>query len=174
VSDSAGRATALTLILPIRRGGDIWLRLLFRAANHFAYVTAPLRRLSFIHFARWTIIPGPDGRPWLWFESNFDGDLPQYMETFARAVPWRMRAVWGMTERFPGLHPMEAFASWVDANRVEAGHYWCAYPDATTTMAGAGVRVLSRFADFTGRTWPDDEAFAAGFRGLVDDLQADL
>ena len=173
--DTVGRATALNMVLPVRRGAAGWLRAWFWTAQRVGYVTAPLRRLSFIQFARWSIIDGPGGRPWLWFESNFDGDLPVYMDTFARAVPWRMRSVWGAAEGFPGLSPMAAFKTWVDANSVETGHYWSAYPEATTTMAGAASRVLDRFerlrAEVNGA---DATHFATAYEAFLVDSQGDL
>ena len=51
--------------------------------------------LSFIHFARWTVIPRfPDGgsgeklgHTYLFFESNFNGLWDQYIDAFPRSCP---------------------------------------------------------------------------------------
>ena len=184
MSDQAGRSTAASLFMPIRRGRVLWLRVLFWASRHFSFVTAPMRRLSSIHFLEWTVlrsVPDGDGawrrldRPWLAFESNFDGDLPQYIDTFARSLPWRMRAVWGCAAGYPGLFPTAPYQAWTDANNVATLHYWCAYPDATTATVGAALRVLERYETFREETrGVDAGAFAAAYSRFLTAVQGDL
>jgi hypothetical protein len=165
------RVTPLTIFVQLKFGGAVWMRLLLIGAKYIGFVTAPLRALSFIHYARWTVLPGR----WLHFESNFDGDLPQYIDTFAHALRWRMRLAWGMGKGYPGLIPADRYARWSDANTFSESHYYAAYPDASTTMVGAALRVESRFRQFLESTEEADaETFAAAYRRFLTDVQQDL
>ncbi len=184
MNDDAGRSTAATLFMPVRSGRRMWLRVLFFVSRHVGAVTAPMRRLATIHFLHWTVldaVPDANGRrqplkrPWLWFESNFDQNLNQYIDAFARAVPWRMRAVWGSAEGYPGLFPSGPYQRWTNDNAVAAEHYWCAYPEASTRVAAAGLRVddrLRRFKQDVAGADPDH--FLAEYERLLTDVQVDL
>ena len=76
-----GRATAITVITPIKRGGPLVLWLVFWAGRNIKRTLEKLEKLSFIHFARWAVIkqfPDEQGgerlnHPYLLFESNFNG-----------------------------------------------------------------------------------------------------
>jgi hypothetical protein len=184
MSDIAGCSTAATLFMPIRPGRTPWLRALFWASRHVSFITAPMRRLSSIHFLQWTVlrtVPAGDGtrrqldRPWLWFESNFDGDLPQYIDIFARALTWHMRAVWSSGEGYPGLFPTASYQDWTDANAVAGLHYWCAYPDDTTSVVGAALRVRDRLESFRRSVrGVDAHRFAAQYARFLRAVQGDL
>ena len=62
-----------------------------------------LRRLSFIHAARWTVVEDLPGHgrlaaPMLLFESNFNGDWAQYIDAFADGIR-EHPADWHMLQR---------------------------------------------------------------------------
>ena len=181
MTDTAGRVTALTWFAPLRLGGALWSRLFLGvAARRFRPLTEPLRTLSFIHFARWTVLdrlPGAAEKlpvPVLLFESNFDVSLARYVDAFAYVLTRRFRMVWWRGYGYPGLLPADGFTKWVQRNSLEAEHYYCAYPETTTTMALAGLAVQERVAAFArdprARTGSDEE-FAAAYRQLLTDLQ---
>jgi hypothetical protein len=143
-----------------------------------------MRAQQFIHFCHWMVlsaIPGEDGRPRkltrpvLWFESNYDGDVVRYMDTFARVIPWRMRAAWTPTEDFPGLFPSAPFHQWTADHAYETSHYWSAYPDATTRDVGRALRVCDAFSALP---TPDGDIdvneFALAWETFVTRAQADL
>jgi hypothetical protein len=180
VSDAAGRVTALTWFAPLRPGGALWSRLFLGvAARRIAAMTEPLRTLSFIHFARWTVIdrlPGAADKlpvPVLLFESNFDVSLARYVDAFAYVLTRRFRLVWWLGFGYPGLLPADGFTRWVQRNSIDADHYYCAYPGTTTTMAKAALEVHERLEEFAGepgvRTGSDDE-FAQAYRALLADV----
>jgi hypothetical protein len=165
------RVTPLTIFVPLKFGGATWMRLLLWSARYVGFVTAPLRTLSFIHYARWTVLPGR----WLHFESNFDGDLPQYIDTFAHALRWRMRLAWGMGKGYPGLVPADGYARWSDANTFAESHYYAAYPEASTTMVGAGLRLQPRVQELLASTdGADPETFAVAYHQFLTRVQHDL
>ncbi len=152
MSDQDHQATAVSIVVSIRRLGMSWYRLLFLAARNVGWVTAPMRQQQFIHFCHWmllTHLPDETGRlkrlrhPVLWFESNYDGDVVRYMDTFARIIPWRMRAAWTPTQRFPDMFPSAPFHQWTVDNAYETAHYWSAYPDATTRDVGRALRMTA-------------------------------
>lgn len=183
MSDSFGQATAVSIVARIRRGGILWYRLLFLGARHIDWVTRAMRRQQFIHFCHWmlvTHVPSAEGgrrrlpQPALWFESNYDGDVVRYMDTFARIMPWRMRAAWTPTVGFPDMFPAKGFHEWTIDNAYPTNHYWSAYPQATTRDVGRSLRVLDALEELPD---PDDvgaDAFAAAWASFVSDRQRDL
>jgi hypothetical protein len=183
MSDHHGQATAVSIIAKMRRGGLLWYRVLFLGARHIGWVTSAMRRERFIHFCHWmllTDVPSADGtrrrlpRPVLWFESNYDGDVVQYMDTFARIMPWRMRAAWSPTIGFPDMFPSAGFHQWTVDNAYETTHYWSAYPAGTTKGVGRALRVQDGLDALPS---PDDvtpDEFANAWRRFVAERQLDL
>jgi hypothetical protein len=149
MTNVAGRATALTLVTPLRRGWGTWERALLWLARHFRFVTAPMRKMSFIHYAQWSLVdqlPGADGperlpAPTLFFQSNFSVTLDQYIDTFVHASPTRIRAVWLGARGRPWMFPFDRYLAWVSASSMANAHYYCAYPSVTTTEVVAATTV---------------------------------
>lgn len=172
MANTAGRATATTLLIPLRRGWALWCRLLFAATRRFPVIAAPLRRQSFIHVAHWSIVDQLCGRPLgrtaIYFESNFDSSMDEYVDVFVQAVPWHMRMVWAGGLGYPGLYPSRRYRDWSDDHATHLQHYYSGYPGATTTQVAAALEVDDRLARFLrdAPTLSDDE-FAAGYRTLL-------
>jgi hypothetical protein len=168
----------------IRPGGQVLVRRFFECARRIRAVTEPLRDLALIRAAHWTVIDAlPDGRggaerlqpPYLLFESTYDVELTEYIDLFARKLPWQMRAVWGTGCGYPGVLPASAFRRWVDEHKFHEDHEWRAYPEATTRMVAAGLRVTERLRSFDARVaGVDNNEFAFEFRRLLVELQEDL
>jgi hypothetical protein len=183
VSDHHGQATAVTIVARIRRFGMAWYRLLFVGARHIPWVTDAMRREQFIHFCHWMVLTDvPDAQggrtrlrtPVLWFESNYDGEVVRYMDTFARIMPWRMRAAWTPTVRFPDMFPPADFHQWTLDNAYETTHYWSAYPEATTHEVGRALRVHTALAALPDPDVVGAAEFASAWRRVVADVQLDL
>ncbi len=172
MANTAGRSTATTLVIPLRRGWSIWCRLLFAVAKRTRFVTAPLERQSFIHVAHWSLVKRLGGSSLggtaLYFESNFDGSMSDYVDVFLEAVPWRMRSVWAGGIGYPGLHPSDRYQEWSLAHANEIEHYYCGYQEATTTDVAAAVEVDDRLGPLIAAapSMTEDE-FASGFRDLL-------
>src|SRR5262245_11957030 len=118
----AGKVWALTTLSPVRPGrrGQLSRRLML--INNLPFLARPLAALSFIHYARWTIVDAvgtadgsgakqPLNSPYLLFESNFNGGLDDYLDAFADVLPHRLARVWGTCVDFdesvrngPGSH----------------------------------------------------------------------
>lgn len=147
------RAQPITIPIPVRRPWVWWLRLTWPLARGNRLVLRPLFALAFIHFAHWSLVTrNPGGRrlrhPVLLFQSNFDGPVDQYIDAFSFRVPGRMRGMWQGAYGFPGPTPVGRFKSYILGRATGAEHYWCAYPDASTRMVIAALKLRDRWAAF--------------------------
>jgi hypothetical protein len=158
------RATPLTVLSPIPWWWRPWVRLTWLVARYVPLVAAPLRRLQFIHFARWALMP----RGRLLFLTSFDGSDIQYIEAFVRVVPARINALYGRAKGFPGAKrfgPVEQYI--VDHNHAP-DHFWMANPDASTRMVGQALAVAQLYERFEPRLDTDDpRRFAREWRRFL-------
>ncbi len=162
----AGRSTAMTFVTPMRDIGKVWLSMFRRAARHVPpiadFLVKPLVELSVIHFARWSVVetlpPALDGsparrlnHPYLLFESHFDTDTSAYVDNFIEITPNRMRLVWASSFGYPGVIPSDDFTRWTEANELNDGYYWCAYPEGSVSTIRAAMALEERFDAFRQR-----------------------
>ncbi|MBW3609509.1 MAG: hypothetical protein KY463_14435 [Actinobacteria bacterium] len=178
-----GQVIAITVFSTIRLPGRVFLPILFFVTRKIPKLTVTLRQLSFIHFARWSIIgrlpyngpPQKKGRfryPHMYFESNFNGGWEEYIDAFSHILTNGMTAFWGTSYGFPKPLPTAPFKRYIQANETEADHYYCAYPDATSTMVQRALELDTRLAALrrdAGRIDPD--AFAAAYTRFLTDAQ---
>lgn len=178
-----GKATAITVITPLKRCGPLVLWFVFWAGRHITATLRKLEELSFIHYARWAVIGRfPDGHggerlnhSYLFFESNFNGTWDQYIDAFSEVVPFRMKAIWGTSYGFPGPLPVEPFKQYIRRNEYVANHYWSAYPGATTTEIVSAARVQAALAELrAGAGSLEPDAFKAAYDKFLATIQRDL
>ncbi|MCW3039797.1 MAG: hypothetical protein JWM31_1702 [Solirubrobacterales bacterium] len=146
------RAQPLMLITPVRRLWAVWLRLSWPPAEHVWPVRTitkrPLDRLRFIHFAHWgllTRMPPRGGRrlprPYIVFQTNFNGDANAYIDAFAILIPSRMRLLYQGAFGFPGPRRRGPLRRFVLGGAEPEPHFYCAYPDASVKMILSGLAV---------------------------------
>ena len=175
-----GRATAITVLTPVKPIGRLLLPIVFWIGRNVTWTLKKLQMLSFIHFARWIVIPRlPDGERlhyrYLYFESNFNGLWDQYIDAFSEVVPQRMKGIWGTSYGFPGPIPVEPFKRYIRANEYVANHYWSAYPGATTTEIISAKRVAAALDDLRARAAQlEPDAFKAAYEQMLTTVQRDL
>ena len=178
-----GKATAITVVTPLRRWGPLVLWFVFWAGRNITATLQKLEQLSFIHYARWAVIHRfPDGyggerlhHSYLLFESNFNGTWDQYIDAFSEIVPFRMKAIWGSSYGFPGPLPVEPFKQYIRRNEYVANHYWSAYPGATTTEIVSAAHVQAALAELRGRAGSfEPDAFKAAYDKFLATIQRDL
>jgi hypothetical protein len=180
VANVEGRATAITVLTPVKPGGRFLLAIVFFIGRNAAWTLKKLHQLSFIHFARWIVIPRfPDGErlhyTYLFFESNFNGLWDQYIDAFSEVVPERMRGIWGTSYGFPGPIPVEPFKEYIRRNEYVANHYWSAYPGATTTEIISAEHVAAAIEDLRRRAdGLTPEQFQAAYERMLTDVQEHL
>jgi hypothetical protein len=160
--NECGKAQALTTLSPISARWELWLRFYFRVRQAFPslakLLAAPLERLSFIHFGRWTLLrePAPNAaapreqwrHTYLLFESNFNGRWDEYIDAFAYVLGRRMSMIWGGARGFPGPRPAEPFKRYIRRNELPASHFYSTYPEATTTIVQAALELDRRLDGF--------------------------
>ena len=178
-----GRATAITVLTPVKPGGRFLLAIVFWIGRNATWTLKKLQQLSFIHFARWIVIRRfPDGAggeklnyTYLFFESNFNGLWDQYIDAFSEVVPDRMKGIWGTSYGFPGPIPVEPFKEYIRKNEYVANHYWSSYPGATTTEIISADHVAAAIEDLRRRAdGLTPEKFRAEYERMLTDVQGHL
>jgi hypothetical protein len=177
--NAIGRMTGLTLFTPIRRQ---WLPLLvvgFFLGRFVPLIPHHILQFNFIKFVRWSIVPTLPGEKlhyrYLFFESNFDGPWQHYIDAFAYVIPKDIRFVWGRGVQFPAPPPAEPLKAWIARNSMEGGHYYCAYPHASTRMVKGALAVREDFERLLAdaeRQSPEE--FKAAYERFLADHQAHL
>ena len=178
--NTIGRMTGLTLFTPIRRQWVPVQRAAFWLGRWVPMAQRHILQFDFIHYVRWVHVRKlPDGqtlkRAHLFFESNFDGPWQDYIDAFAYVIPRDIRFVWGRGTDFPGPPPAEPLKNWIARNSMEGGHYYCAYPQASTRMCKAALEVEKRLEAFkrdSARLGPEE--FKAAYEAFLTDVQAHL
>lgn len=123
-----------------------------------------LTDLSFIHFARWTIItrdqfPHLDpAQPretlsydYMYFESNFNGDWEKYIAAFSEVIPGGMDGIWRFSEKYPGSRPITPFLAYIRNCQYDTDYYYNATPGAATNDIRGALRLQTEFDELAGR-----------------------
>jgi len=180
-----GRMTGLTLFTPVRRRWEPVLRSGFWLGKYVPLAQKHILQFDFIHFVRWTIVhemPHVDPAKrqklkygYLFFESNFDGPWQHYIDAFAYVIPKDIRFVWGRGIHFPYPPPAEPLKAWIAHNSMEGGHYYCAYPHASTRMCKGALEVRKDFQKLlAGAEGQSPEEFKAAYERFLAEHQAQL
>jgi hypothetical protein len=163
-----GQAYALTVLTAVLPGHLDPLRM--HLAGLGTGGSSPLAALRTVHFARWLVIEQPVYQgapqkrdvlrsPYLLFESCFDGDRDQHLETMRTTIGAAADAVWSHCVAYPGSQDAAAF---VDANFCLA-----AYPKATVQEVRDSLALRQRLIDFAVATQDlDAPALLAAYREL--------
>ena len=158
------RATPLTVLSPIPRWWALWIRLSWPIARRVPLVAAPLRRLSFIHFARWALV----SRRSLLFLTSFDGSDIQYIEAFVRVVPGRINGLYRGATGFPGPRRFGPVARYIYEHNHTPEHFWMAHPEASTRMVSQALALAQLYAAHEARLdGADAKQFAREWRRFL-------
>lgn len=181
MANIAGKAYGFTAITATRPWKTWFLRLSFvliRVATfpivqkllHKVRLVATQKRLvdlSFIHFARWVIVPRRafrriEGQPrerlrydYMLFCSNFNGDWEQYIQAFSQVIPGGMNLLWRWSPGFPGAEAITPFLGYIRQCQLDTDYYYSAYPGASTNDIRGALHLAEAF-----------DAFAAEAKGL--------
>ena len=178
-----GQAIAITVFSTIRWWGRVFLPVLFFVTARVPKLTETLVQLSFVHFARWSIVKKlpyngePQVKqklryPHMYFESNFNGGWEEYIDAFSHVLTLGMTAFWGSSYGFPKPLPTSPFKTYIECNETVACHYYSAYPDATSTMVQRSLELDARLAPLKRNAAKmDPDQFAAAYRKLLTDVQ---
>lgn len=188
MSNINGKTYGMNAITPMKPWKTWLLRVFFFLLGHIKPLQKDLVNLSFIHFARWVIIPRRKfphmGKKqpreklrydYLLFFSNFNGTWNQYIDAFADVLSYGLNLVWRWSEKFPGATPVTPFKEYIARVQFDTDHYYTAYPYATTNDVKAAHRVtdaLNSFVDESKNMQPEE--FARAYRKLLVKVQGDL
>lgn len=195
----AGKAYGFTAFTPMKRWKTPFVRAFFWTVPiiskpviqklfswiHLVKAQQLLLELSFIHFARWSIVKHDwwprysEAQPrdvtkydYLMFCSNFNGTWQQYIDAFSAVIPDGMNMIWRWSEQFPGAQPITPFLAYIRKVQLDCEYYYGAYPGASASDVRQSLHLntqLQAFIDRTAHLEPD--AFAAEYRKFVVSVQ---
>jgi hypothetical protein len=148
------------------------VRFTWLVARFVPLVAAPLRRLQFIHFARWALMP----RRRMLFLTSFDGSDIQYIEAFVRVVPGRINGLYRGAKGFPGPRRFGPVARYIAEHSHPVDHFWMAHPEASTRMVTQALTLARIYAALEPRLdgARDAKAFAREWRRFLTAAQGQL
>jgi len=179
-----GKSVPMTVITPVPR----WRRFVAKIIL-FVFKHLPLgivAQLSFIHFARWIIIPTgalprlvPDqpaeSLPYdlYLFSTNFNGSWDQYIDAFGRieSVSKGLNFLWCTSAGFPGPWPMRLFKNYIRYFEYPVDLYYNAYPGASVRDIDTALKLEPHLEAFLNATKGemDEREFAALYQSFVDE-----
>jgi hypothetical protein len=183
VANVEGRATAITVLSPVRPGGRFLLAAVFWVGRNVTATLKKLHALSFIHYARWAVIrrfpDGGDGErlhhTYLFFESNFNGTWDQYIDAFSDGIPNGLDLFWYSSTKYPHSIPVTPFKDYIRKNQVDTDYYYNATPGSAQRDIKAALRVYSALTDLADRHASlTPEQFAVEYRKTLVSIQNDL
>jgi hypothetical protein len=175
--------TPLTVLSPVPFWWSLWIRLTWVVAWLLrGLVQRPLRNLSFIHFAHWSLVGRWPADPavardraaprTLVFLTTFDGSGTQYIEAFVRVVPRQIRAVYAGARDFPGTRRYRPVERYIADHCHAVDHFWSANPSVTTTTTARALELRSRLERFERRVaGADDRRFAREWERFLTSAQ---
>jgi hypothetical protein len=145
----AGRASPFIAVVPVRR----WLYLVLAALRVIGgrVPSYTLDRAALIHFGQWGVLTGQGGRlrrpgrlrSTLVFAAVFDGEVDQYIVTFASLLPIRFAQAFGFCVKFPGPAPSGPLLTYIDRHRHASQFFHAAY-DGTMCDIRAALWISPR------------------------------
>src|SRR5437588_7219116 len=157
-----GSWTAMTTFSPLPFFWAFMWRVRWAVMNWLErhHIRSPnaLIKLSMIGFARWSMVGEVRGfkrgdmttlpRPYILFETNFNGDSDQYLEAFSLITTKGMQRVWRGTYGLPKIARVSAFIAFVNKNLLPISGYQCAYPQSSTKMVRSALLLKRLYEDF--------------------------
>ena len=187
----AGKAYAINVFTPIKTRTR-WVNdmVMWYAAKGIGPNKGnDLKKLSFIHFARWVVIPKSafthfpgKGQPkeqmnydYLFFESNFNGTWDQYINAFSDVLPTGLNIIWFWSIKYPGSVPVTPFKDYIIHNQIWTDYYFNATPGAATNDVKAGLHFRDALASFRAATKDlSDDDFKTAYEQFLTEVQDDL
>lgn len=198
-SKTIGRVTEVTLFTPIRPGlipgeGRTYEQRLAAALDSVQQrvldrMPTPIGVMPTIHFARWLILrpaqylqysgndpaSHPALRSWLFFESNFDGELKDYLREFSVFLGEDVNRIWGNCEGWPegGSKDFEPYWDYAKRHQITTHAFYAAYPEISVGRIRQLDRFKRAFDQFVARTRQADGTSIAGIGPLLDAFLAE-
>jgi hypothetical protein len=160
-------------------------------------IPTPIGVMPTIHFARWLILrprqylnySGIDAPPdfpplppthrtyraWLFFTSNFDGEMKDYLREFSVFLGEDVDRIWGNCEDWPagGSRDFEAYWDYAKRHQIPTHAFYAAYPGLTVGRIRQLDRFKRAFDAFVARTRRADGGTIDDVGPLLDKFLAD-
>ena len=198
-SKTLGGVTEVTLFTPIRQGliageGRTYEQRLAAALDSVeqrveAGFPTPIGLMPTIHFARWLILrpaqylqysnldpaTNPSLHSWLFFTSNFDGELKDYLREFSVFLGDDVDRIWGNCEGWPlrGSHDFEAYWNYAKRHQITTRAFYSAYPDLTVGRIRQLQRFKRAFDELIANTREPDGSTVGEVAKLLDEFLAE-
>jgi hypothetical protein len=176
----------ITLITPLRRFGTTKLRLFFALSRRYPKILgiAPMTSVHYTHWSILTAIPyngapqvveRPD-RPYLIWNSVFNGVLDPYIEGFVAAVDRQIKATWDSSYGFPGTRSIGRLKNYISSLSWPGSYAYSAYPDASVRMIDSALTIAKehRFLEELARRPGSADDFAVAYRGFLSRCEGEL
>jgi hypothetical protein len=197
-SKFVGGVSEVTLLTPIKKGlipGEFWTyeqRLHSVLAEIQSRVEknypTPIQLVPVIHFARWLILrpeqylfyeqplPADMDRytSWLFFTSNFDGDLKAYLRDFSVVLGADVDRIWGNCEGYPprGSRDFDAYWAYARKHQLTTHAFYNAYPGLSVPRIRQLAVFKQRFDTFVADTRRADGRSVENLAELFDTFLA--
>lgn len=121
--------------------------------------SSPFAKVSSTHLARLVVMDDVVyvGMPsceehlksqYLVFETNFDGDLDEYLGRLAREVPNEVDAVWKHCIGYPGVHDVDRFIAYMKKCQITTTFYFADVNDKTVQQTLLALQTQAAVARF--------------------------
>lgn len=186
----SGKSNSITVITPMKPWRRMVLQLVFWAVGHGAYraIQQRLIKLSFIHFAHWSIVRARDfpklspDQPasdlkydYLVFCSNFNGTWQQYIGAFSQVIPIGLDKIWKWSIGYPGSVPETPFLAYIRHNQYSSEYYYNATPGASTNDIKSALTLQAAVEQFaTNADSIPAEDFRRRFNELLTQVQGNM
>ena len=161
--NKSGHVYGLTILAPIIEDNRIEISNAIALRDYLAGLpkdhTSPFARVSSTHLARLVVMDDVVyvGMPaceehlksrYLVFETNFDGDLDEYLTRLAKEVPEFVDAVWKHCVGYPGLADVAAFIAYMKKCQIETTFFFADVNDHTVQENLKALQVQAALAHF--------------------------
>lgn len=161
-----GKIFPMTVITPVSR----WRRCLLRLVIWLMRRSTldEVRRLRFIHYAHWAIVPPsvfrraqPEDwvrRPYFLFITNYNGPWDQYIDSFSlvRRVRRGMNWIWSGDPKFTRAWPIRRFKRYIHYHELPIDAFYSAYPNATIRDIERALELHRKLKVFVAANPTDD------------------
>jgi hypothetical protein len=153
------------------------------------HLPTPISRAPTIHFARWLILrPGQylqysnidpqqndSVRSWLFFTSNFDGELKDYLREFSVFLGEDVDRIWGNCEGWPegGARSFEAYWDYAKRHQIPTHAFYAAYPELSVGRIRQLQRFKRAFDELVARTRQPDGSTIPDVARVLDEFLAE-
>jgi hypothetical protein len=163
MANQSGQIYGLTILSPILEGESLDIDHAMALRWYLASLprdhTSPFAQASATHFARLVVMDDVVfvGSPaieehlksrYLIFESNFYGDLDEYLTGMAKTIPEFVDEVWKHCVGYPGAADPAAFAAYMKKCQVETTFFFADVNDKTPDETLRALQAQSEVAHF--------------------------